>query len=159
MVKWSWVLVTSTHVIDSLKCASVVWAAWLVPITPCSNQSVQTAITRGWDGRVGSEMVEGTKWADDEIFILEWQKANPIWVLVTVDITVFHCFCREWNIYTYKAAELDRILALPKKHNSWFKLELTAAFYVFKLHQQCVLHLSRCKRLKNDKRHDPTVIS
>lgn len=61
MVKWSWVLVTSTHVTDSLKCASVVWAAWLVPITPCSNQSAQTAITGGWNGCAGLKTVEGQK--------------------------------------------------------------------------------------------------
>ncbi len=61
MVKWSWVLVTSTHVIDLLKCASVVWAAWLVPITPCSYQSAQTAITGGWNGCPGLKSAKEQK--------------------------------------------------------------------------------------------------
>lgn len=61
MVKRSCVLVTSTHVTDLLKCASAVRAACLVPITPCSNQSAQTAITRGWNGGTGLEMVKKQK--------------------------------------------------------------------------------------------------
>lgn len=165
MVKWSWVLVTSTHVIYLLKCASVVWAAWLVPITPCSNQSAQTAITRGWNGCAGLKMVKepkGRRW--------EWQnltsQCNHTWTLVLLETTALNCFRREWNIYTCRAAQLDRISRFAQKINyglSWKKMQpfmspnyTSSVLLVQKCHYPA--HLSHCKRQKSDEGHDHSII-
>lgn len=62
MVKRSRVLVAFTHVTGGLKCVSLVWAAWLVPITSCSNQSVQTAVTTGSKLLCAVSDGEGGEW-------------------------------------------------------------------------------------------------
>lgn len=92
MVKRSWVLVTSTHVTDLLKCASVVGAACLVPITPCSKQWAQTAITRGWNGRIGLKMVKQQKGPKQRQY-------DHTWMLLLLEINVFNCCCTKWNIH------------------------------------------------------------
>lgn len=164
MVKWSWVLVTSTHVIDLLKCASVVWAAWLVPITPCSNQSAQTAITGGWDGCAGLKTVKeqkGRGW--------EWQnltsRCNHI-----LNVGPAGDNCLKLLLQGMKYLHLQ---GSGTGSNSHFAQEINHGFrrnklqlYVFKLHQQRVIgakmslpcKISHCKRQQSDKRHNSTII-
>lgn len=130
LVKWSWVLVTSTHVIHLLKCALVVWPTWLVSISHCSNQSTETTIKRGWDGWAVLKTGEGEKgsgWA----LCVEWRDHTRqySYTLMTAHIYKKGHDC---NLEMY-SIELDENLSFSQWQMNSFQ------FKVFTWNRQCII--------------------